>query len=278
VRPGDDFFRYANGTWLKNNPIPASESRWGAFSEVQENNYRALHEILDDAAKRTDSPKGSALQMVGDLYASAMDSARAEADGAKPLDDEMHRIDAIKTVPDLQDEIAHLQMVGQRIPFIMFAAQDAKASTEIVMQLVQGGLGLPDRDYYTKDDDASKKLRDQYVEHVMKMLAISLVAGTAANLAIDGRFTFAAAQTLPAQSWLILLALATICTAIGYSIWFIVIRDCPINVAALTVFAQSVFGVGLAAVWLREPLHWGQLLGCCAIVAGLVLGLSRQLH
>ena len=113
---------------------------------------------------------------------------------------------------------------------------------------------------------------------VMKMLAISLVAGTAANLAIDGRLTFAAAQTLPAQSWLILLALATICTAIGYSIWFIVIRDCPVNVAALTVFAQSVFGVGLAAVWLREPLHWGQLLGCCAIVAGLVLGLSRQLH
>jgi drug/metabolite transporter (DMT)-like permease len=88
---------------------------------------------------------------------------------------------------------------------------------------------------------------------VMKMLAISLVAGTAANLAIDGRFTFAAAQTLPAQSWLILLALATICTAIGYSIWFIVIRDCPVNVAALTVFAQSVFGVGLAAVWLRDP-------------------------
>jgi drug/metabolite transporter (DMT)-like permease len=113
---------------------------------------------------------------------------------------------------------------------------------------------------------------------VMKMLAISLVAGTAANLAIDGRSTLAAAQTLPAQSWLILSALALICTAIGYSIWFTVIRQCPINVAALTVFAQSVFGVGLAAVWVRETLHWGQLLGCGAIVAGLVLGLSRQVH
>ena len=111
---------------------------------------------------------------------------------------------------------------------------------------------------------------------VMKMLALSLAVGTAVNLFIDGRTTFAAMRTLSVQSWLILLALATICTAIGYSVWFIIIRECPVNVAALTVFAQSVFGVGLAALWLREPLHWGQLFGCLSIVGGLVLGLSRQ--
>ena len=113
---------------------------------------------------------------------------------------------------------------------------------------------------------------------VIKMLTLSLAVGTAANLLIDGPSTFAAAQTLSAKGWLILLGLATICTAIGYSVWFVIIRECPVNVAALTIFAQSIFGVALAALWLHEPLHWGQLLGCIAIVAGLVVGLSRQVR
>jgi drug/metabolite transporter (DMT)-like permease len=112
---------------------------------------------------------------------------------------------------------------------------------------------------------------------VTKMLAISLAVGTLANLLIDGRATVRASTTLPMQGWLLLLALATVCTALGYSLWFIVIRECPVNVAALTVFAQSVFGVALAALWLHEPLRWGQLFGCLTIVAGLVLGLSRQI-
>jgi drug/metabolite transporter (DMT)-like permease len=113
---------------------------------------------------------------------------------------------------------------------------------------------------------------------VMKMLAITLLVGTAANLLIDGPATLHAAKTLPPRAWGLLLALAVVCTAIGYSVWFIVIRDCPVNVAALTIFAQSVFGVAIAAVWLGEKLHWGQLLGSVTIVAGLVLGLSRQIQ
>ena len=112
---------------------------------------------------------------------------------------------------------------------------------------------------------------------VMKMLAISLLVGTAVNLLIDGRETVEKAGAMPAKAWVLLLALAIICTAVGYSVWFIVIKECPINVAALTVFAQSVFGVALAAVWLHEELHWGQLLGSAAIIAGLVFGLSRQI-
>lgn len=112
---------------------------------------------------------------------------------------------------------------------------------------------------------------------VMKMLTISLLVGTAANLLIDGPATLTAAKTLSAQSWFLLLALAVVCTAIGYSVWFIVIRECPVNVAALTIYAQSVFGVALAALWLGEKLHWGQLLGSLTIVGGLVLGLSRQI-
>jgi drug/metabolite transporter (DMT)-like permease len=111
----------------------------------------------------------------------------------------------------------------------------------------------------------------------MKMLAISMLVGTAANLLIDGRDTFAKAQSLGLNAWLLIAALAVICTAVGYSVWFIVIRDCPINVAALTIFSQAVFGVIIAAVWVHEKLHWGQLWGSLAILVGLVLGLSRQI-
>ena len=113
---------------------------------------------------------------------------------------------------------------------------------------------------------------------VMKMLALALLVGTGVNLLIDGPATLSAARTLPPTAWGLLFGLAVICTAVGYSVWFIVIRDCPVNVAALTIFAQSVFGVGIAALWVGEKLHWGQLFGSVTIVAGLVLGLSRQVH
>jgi drug/metabolite transporter (DMT)-like permease len=112
----------------------------------------------------------------------------------------------------------------------------------------------------------------------MKMLALSLLAGTVVNLLIDGSSTLAVARSLSPKAWGLLLVLAILCTAIGYSAWFIIIRECPVNVVALTVFTQSVFGVALAALWLRERLHWGQLAGAAAIVGGMVLGLSRQIR
>jgi drug/metabolite transporter (DMT)-like permease len=113
---------------------------------------------------------------------------------------------------------------------------------------------------------------------VMKMLAISLLVGTAANLLIDGRETMAVAARLSLQAWGLLLWLALICTVVGYTLWFVIIRECPVNVAALTIFAQSIFGVALAAVWLHEGLHWGQLAGSLTIAAGLAVGFSRQIE
>lgn len=113
---------------------------------------------------------------------------------------------------------------------------------------------------------------------VMKTLAISLIAGTIANLLVDGSSTFEASRQVSAQGWLLLVSLAVICTVVGYSVWFLVIRECPVNVAALTVFAQSIFGVAVAAGWLHEQLRWGQLFGCLTIIAGLFLGLSRQIR
>jgi len=113
---------------------------------------------------------------------------------------------------------------------------------------------------------------------VMKVLSLSLLVGTALNLMIDGARTFHIAHQLPFASWTFLFAMAFICTMLGYTLWFVVIRECPVNVAALTIFAQSIFGVMIAAVWIRERLHWGQLFGSLTIAAGLVVGLSRQVR
>ncbi len=113
---------------------------------------------------------------------------------------------------------------------------------------------------------------------VMKVLALALLVGLGLNLLIDGQTTYATARQLSANSWMLIFLLAIVCTAAGYTLWFIVIKEAPLNVAALTIFAQSVFGVVVAAVWVGEKLRWGQLFGSLAIVAGLVLGLSRQIE
>jgi drug/metabolite transporter (DMT)-like permease len=110
----------------------------------------------------------------------------------------------------------------------------------------------------------------------LKVLALSLAVGTLANLVIDGPTTLTAAGRMPAQVWLLIMGLALICTAFGYGFWFLVIREGEVNVAALTIFTQPVFGVALAKLWLGETLHWGQLWGSVAIVIGLAIGLSRQ--
>jgi len=118
-------------------------------------------------------------------------------------------------------------------------------------------------------------VRSGFVNPV-KVLAISLAVGTVANLLVDGPTTLAAASRMSGQAWLLVLGLALICTAFGYSFWFLVIREGEVNVAALTIFAQPVFGVAVAKLWLGETLHWGHLWGSAAIVVGLVIGLSRQ--
>lgn len=109
-----------------------------------------------------------------------------------------------------------------------------------------------------------------------KMLALSLVVGSSVNLLIDGSATIAAAVRMPAQVWWLVVLLALVCTTFGYTFWFLVIREGEVNVAALTIFAQPVFGVVIAKLWVGETLHWGQLWGSAAIVLGLVIGLSRQ--
>ncbi|MEI6235217.1 MAG: M13 family metallopeptidase [Planctomycetota bacterium] len=172
VKPGVDFYRYANGKWAERNPIPADESGWGSFSEVFERNRKVLRELVESAAKQTDAPKGSAAQLVGDFYASFLNEAQIEKDGARPLEDEMKRIAAITTPNDLLDAFAHFQSMDISAPFGIGAEQDEKNSTDIIVVLEQSGLGMPDRDYYTLTDETSKKLREQYSAHVAKMFVL----------------------------------------------------------------------------------------------------------
>ncbi len=181
VNPGDDFYEYANGMWLKNNPVPPEYSRWGSFNELVEKNNDALHEIAEKAAGLAPKEKSESkiekaatadVQKVGDFYASGMNEEQINAQGAKPLQDEMKRIDAVTDLDSLTKEIAHLHGTGVTALFGFSSGQDDKNSTMVIAQAYQGGLGLPDRDYYTKDDDASKKIREAYVAHLTKVFTL----------------------------------------------------------------------------------------------------------
>jgi putative endopeptidase len=168
-KPCDDFYHYVNGGWLKKNPVPPDYPSWGRFNELQERNREHLREILEAAAKTTNAPEGSIEQKIGDFYASCMDESKIEAGGIKPLGPEFERVDQIHDLPSLQAEIALLQGNGANALFGFRSTQDAKNSAQVIGGAAQGGLGLPDRDYYTKTDDKSRQIRDQYVEHVTKM-------------------------------------------------------------------------------------------------------------
>lgn len=139
VHPGDNFFQYANGTWLKNNPVPETESRWGSFNELQENNYKALQTLLDSVAAITNAPAGSTAQKVGDLYRTGMDSNTINKIGLAPLNDILARINNIKEVNGLIEEIAleHTQGIGQVFGF--YISPDDKNVSKQMCQFMQGG-------------------------------------------------------------------------------------------------------------------------------------------
>jgi putative endopeptidase len=172
-KPCEDFYHYASGEWLTKNPVPAAYPSWGRFNELAERNRELLHQILEAAAANTKATAGSNEQKIGDFYASCMDEKQVNAAGAKPLDAEFARIGGIRNVGELQAEVARLQGMGVGALFEFSSTQDEKNSTQVIGGADQGGLGMPDRDYYTKTDDKSKQLRQQYQEHVAKMLALA---------------------------------------------------------------------------------------------------------
>src|SRR5258706_9465924 len=176
-----DFYRYADGGWLKKNPIPAAYPSWGAFNELDERNRETLHQTLEKLATGAPAAAGSEERKLGDFYASCMDEAAIETAGISPLQGELGRITAIRDRAALQEEIGRLQERGVNALFQFGSEEDRKNSSQVIAAALQGGLGLPDRDYYTKTDEESKGLRQKYVTHVARIL--ELAGETPANAA-----------------------------------------------------------------------------------------------
>jgi len=172
VQPCIDFYQYANGAWLKRNPIPPEFSRWGSFQILAEKNTVVLKGILEEAARNKGASQGTNSQKIGDFYSAGMDTATIEALGWKQIEADLNRIATIKNVAGIQEELARFHMAGVGGVFGLFANQDQKNSTQVVAHLGQGGLGLPDRDYYVSDDPKLKQNREDYVTHMTAMFKL----------------------------------------------------------------------------------------------------------
>ncbi|MCC8426297.1 M13 family metallopeptidase [Mucilaginibacter sp. UR6-11] len=195
VKPGDDFFKYANGGWLKKNPIPAAYSSWGINRVVQEELRDRLKKINEDALK-ANAAKGTNTQKIGDFYYSGLDTVTIEKQGLAALKTELDKIDQLNSIPQLLDEFAHLQTIGITTPIGAYVGQDAKNSSKMVLQLWQSGIGLPNRDYYFNKDQHSIDLRTDYQQKhlpaVFKLAGLNPGAATQATKKVYALETFLA--------------------------------------------------------------------------------------
>ena len=199
VSPCDDFFKFADGGWLKNNPIPADRSSWGTFNKLANQNEEKLRGILEEAAKDRSAAPGSNRQKIGDFYASCMDESAIETTGIKPLDPIFEEIAQVKDLAGLQAEIARLQRTGVDAVFKFGSEQDFGDSTQVIAAAGQGGLGLPDRQYYLDEDDHSKQLRAGYIQHVTNTFKLmgddDATAASEAQVVMNVEATLAKAST-----------------------------------------------------------------------------------
>ncbi len=180
VSPGDDFFDYANGGWIKNNPIPADQSSWGIGGLVVEENRKRLREIAEKAAK-AQAAEGTNEQKIGDFWTVAMDSAKIEKDGIAPIKPFLDKIDAVTDAKKLQSTFAEFDVIGVGGPVGMYVSQDDKNSEAYALHLGQAGIGLPEREYYFKTDTSTVKIRAAYVKHIAKVL--TMIGGDSAKAA-----------------------------------------------------------------------------------------------
>ena len=174
IDPCSDFYQYACGSWLKKTPIPEDRAVWSrGFSEIFQRNEALLRQILEKNAKAEPDPADPFARKVGDFYATCMDEHKAETASFAALQDDLQRIDAVRDARALAKEVARLQATDARAFFGFSSQQDFKDATQVIGGADQGGLGLPDRDYYLKDDQRMRDLRALYQDHVEKMLALA---------------------------------------------------------------------------------------------------------
>ncbi|HEY9115369.1 MAG TPA: M13 family metallopeptidase, partial [Bacteroidales bacterium] len=172
IKPGNNFYEFANGGWIKANPIPSEYSVYGAFTVITEENEEQLKSLVAEVSADQNAVNGSINQKIRDMYNSGMDTARIEELGVNALQDYLEAIDALQTKQDVQEYVATLQQVGIYPLFYFFSSADQKNSNWEIANFYQGGLGLPDVDYYINPDERSAEIREAYVDHITKMFVL----------------------------------------------------------------------------------------------------------
>ncbi len=173
VKPTEDFYVYMNGTWLKEFEIPADKSSYGSFTKLYDESRINLRKIIEEAANAADKPEGSSAQKVGDMYLSFMDSLAIEKQGINPIKKELAAIDDLKNRDELIKLMAYYEKINIRNPFSFGVWQDARKSTQYIVNVLQSGLSMPDRDYYLKDDKRVVDFRAKFLTHIQKMFEMA---------------------------------------------------------------------------------------------------------
>ncbi|HEX8904952.1 MAG TPA: M13 family metallopeptidase [Longimicrobiaceae bacterium] len=168
-----DFYRYANGGWLDAHPVPADRDAWTAYHEAGDRTLATLRSILEDAARQAPSAPGTLEGKLGTIYASCMDSARAEAEGVAPVAGDLARIAGLRDRAAVVAELGRLQSQGFAVPFALYSLPDARQTSRTIAQISQSGLTLPTREYYVRDDSAARALRDAFRAHAAELFRLA---------------------------------------------------------------------------------------------------------
>ena len=245
--PGDDFYNYANGGWLKNNPLPDEFSRYGTFDKLAEDNQKILKELIENASKNPGA-EGSIPQKVGDFFKSGMDSDKIESFGFQPIIHDLKQIEKTESKDQLLSILYGFHTQSNPVLFHLFGSPDKKDSSMVIANLYQGGLGLTDVDYYISGDEKSKEIRKKYLEYIEDMLKLTgeESAGEKAKiiLAFEKRLALHSMSRLerrdPHKTYhkMSLEELSGLCPQINWKKYF---KECGLKISEINVSQPEFF-------------------------------------